>query len=187
MRDLFRRWFGFSFLVGLMGAAVVHVGYTLAVPMLANSSPYDQLRGGLAVNAFQVLPPARPGQQVLPFMAPDMMHAVCPFELGAGQLLIKTRLPEAGWALSLIEPSGNVFYSVGGERERVIDIDLVLVPPAEKLFGFWPQSRGPIVDPNLVASTVQSGLLILSAPVKGQAFAAEAEALLKAARCSLRT
>ena len=148
---------------GSLAAAILHIGWTLAIPSLAHETPYSRLRGAVATNSMQLLPMARPGSQPMPFIAPDVRLALCPYVIPRGsQLDIAAQLPEPGWTLSLLDAEGSVFYSVAGQRTRRVDIKLSLIPPADRLFGFWFSNRGLSLDPSQLQSPTDYGLLVLT-------------------------
>ena len=72
------------------------------------------------------LPPATPGRQVMPMMAPDVRYAFCRFDLANGPVRLNARVADELWLIALYTPEGENFYSVAGADMKRAEIDLVI-------------------------------------------------------------
>jgi uncharacterized membrane protein len=151
--------------------------------LLGAGSAYQRLSHTLPANRMVILPAPAPGKQLLPFMTPDALYAMCRYEIRNAQLSVSAVLPEAGWALSLHTPQGDNFYVMPAQQTRGGEVSFVVVPGGERLSDIGPAGRGTAAVENQVASPSSEGLVIVRAPLKGLAWRAETEALLRHAKC----
>ncbi len=168
---------------------IVHICITFAMPALTGSNTFKKFAGTLPSNRLDVLPPIAPGNQPLPFMAPDSRYAVCRYDTTAGSVAVNIGLPDAGWMLALYSLEGDNFYYVVGQSGRRISLSLLLVPPSDQVLGTSAEAQplgpaGPAGAPVTVAT--RQGLLFVRAPERGAAYRQEIEAELRKARCSLK-
>jgi uncharacterized membrane protein len=170
----------------LLLAGIVHVTATLAAPLFGPGMAYQKLRDLLPANTMVVMAPAQPGKQVLPFLLPHAFYGICRFSLANEPITVSAPLADVGWTLSLHTPHGDNFYVMPGQQQRTSDVSLVIVPAAEKSGELIPTaSRRPAAPAeDQIASPSEEGLIIIRAPLKGQAWKAETEAALSRAKCS---
>jgi uncharacterized membrane protein len=172
-----------ALLVCAVGAAIVHICATLAMPHLVATNAYERLLPRLPVNALVLLPPPTPNAQLLPYQAPEMHYAMCRFDASRSPVIVKASLPERGWTFALYSPDGDNFYVVPGHDQRRTEIHAVLVPQGDAWLGNWTAAN--LADRTLVEIPTPSprGLLVIQAPIKGQAYRREVEAELTRASC----
>ena len=60
---------------------IIHIGATLALPLVGSGHAFARLRDTLPMNRIVVLPPPAPGQQPLPYLAPDALYARCRYDV----------------------------------------------------------------------------------------------------------
>jgi uncharacterized membrane protein len=162
-------------------AGIVHICATLATPMLSSGHAYLLLRDKLPANRMLVLPPQAPGRQILPYLPPHMLYAVCRYDLAGGPVAVTATVADAGWALSLHAAHGENFYVLPGQPLRRTDVSLLVIPagPDAALVPKRESTSGtPIVSPT------REGLIVLRAPLRGLAWGAETEATLQQAACT---
>lgn len=120
MRDrLF--WFTAALLLGI----AVHLAYVLFVPrqqMEAMISRFSALAG---VNRLAVLSPEAV-DRILPEADPALAYAACVFDLSAGPVTVKAKIPLGYWLISLYAPNGDSFYSLNNRQADVKQLDLVI-------------------------------------------------------------
>jgi uncharacterized membrane protein len=181
-------WFDTSLLRSLLlpaiAAAIVHICATFAIPHLVATSAYDRLAPQLPSNALVVLPPPSPKAQLLPYQTPDMHYAICRFDVSQSPVVVKATLPERGWTFALYSPDGGNFYVVPGHDQRRTEIHALLVPQGDAWMGNW--IAGSMAERALteIQTPSASGLVVIQAPIKGQAYLGEIEAELSRAKCS---
>jgi uncharacterized membrane protein len=170
----------------LVGAGIVHICVTFAIPHLSGNSAFNALDQALPLNELVVLPPITPQSQPLPFMSPDARYAMCRYDTSEGPVSIKVTLPDAGWLLTLYSPQGDNFYYVPGRSGRRNELNLLLVPPSEQL-------AGPTVDVDTVqpagaplAVATRRGVMVLKAPLAGLSYRGLVETELLRVSCGVR-
>ena len=169
----------------LLLGGIVHLGATLAVPLIGPGSAYQKLRELLPANTMVVVTPLQPGKQLLPFLMPDAYYGVCRYSLAGEAVSISAPLLDLGWTLSLHTPHGDNFYVIPGQQLRTTDLALVIVPGAEKSGELMPATRrAPTPSEDQIASPSEEGLIIIRAPLKGLAWKGEVEAALARAKCT---
>ena len=179
-----RSWSRWTFLLGCLSAAgVAHIVTIFALPVFGSTSAFERLKPQLQVNTMAVLPPAAPGGSHIPFLSPDMRYAMCRYDISSGPVAVSAILPEAGWSLAIHAPDGENFYLVPGQDQRRTDIVFTITRTSERSLIATPGVRRSDVDATQVTSPRPEGLVVLRAPVRGTAYRAETEAILKAATC----
>ena len=171
-------------LTALLAGGIIHIVTTFAVTTLGNGSAYRQLRTALPSNQMVVMPAPAPGTQILPYLAPDMLYAICRFDLSAGPVAIKAVLPEIGWSVALYTRQGDNFYAAPGLQERPVPVSVLLQPASDRLINLTPGVRRADVTTSEVTSPDTEGLMVVRAPLKGIAYEALALAELKRATCT---
>lgn len=170
-------------LTALLAGGIIHIATTFAITSLGAGSAFRQLRGALPANEMVVLPAQMPGAQLLPFLMPDMLYAICRFDLSAGAIEVNAVLPEVGWSLALYTRQGDNFYATPGQGQRPVRAAFLLAPATDRLINLTPGARKTDVDMSQVTSPDSEGLIVVRAPLKGVAFEGTAKADLKRASC----
>ena len=188
MRPRLPKWLrevGWRTLVGaLLLGGIVHICATLAVPVAGSGHAYQRLRATLPLNRMVILPAPTPARMPLPFLSPDMLYAMCRYELTGGAVTVTAMLADAGWALSLHTPGGENFYVMPGQASRRDEVSFLVVPGGDRLTDVvLPPRRASAADTQ-VASPSTEGLIVVRAALPGLAWRAETEAMLKRASCT---
>lgn len=166
-----------------IAAGIVHICTVFAMPYVFRSDAVLRLQRTLPLNAFVILPPAKPRAQVLPFQLPDTRYAVCRFDVRDGPLVVRAVLPEPGWTLSAYAPGGESFYAMPGSEQRRITVNLLLLPGGERFLGPMHDARSLDMDTSQVTAPSRNGLVVIQAPMKGRTYVAELEQALSQAAC----
>jgi uncharacterized membrane protein len=162
-------------------AGIVHICATLAVPTLSTRHAYLRLRDRLPANRMVVLPQQAPGRQILPWLPPHTLYAVCRYDLSGGPVAVNATVADAGWALTLHAVQGENFYVLPGQPLRRTEVSLLVVPRTpDSVSPSWRESPS---DTSVISPTTE-GLIVLRAPLRGLAWTAETEAMLQRATCT---
>jgi uncharacterized membrane protein len=172
--------------VALVCGGIVHIAATLSVPQLATGGAVKRLLADLPVNKMRLVAPISAQHQPLPFMNPDTRLAVCRFDVGSGPVAISALLPERGWSLGLYTLDGDNFYAVPAQDLRRAELRFVLVLPKEQPSSFLDFGRAPLAKASEITVPQREGLVVVRAPLRGQAYASEVEAQLARAACGLQ-
>jgi uncharacterized membrane protein len=182
-RDWLRRVSWQTLLVALVAGGIIHISATLIIPQFAKASAFQRLTAGLQPNRMRILPPATADSQPLPFIGPDERLAVCHYNVTAGPVEVAVVLPDRGWTLAIYAANGDNLYLIPAQDMRRLELTLTLVPQAERFLGFFSLGRQADVTPSQVSVPGNEGLIVVRAPIRGRAYAAETESALARADC----
>jgi uncharacterized membrane protein len=171
-----------TFTAAVLLGGILHICAVFAASQSATGQAYELLREGLPRNRMMVLQQQAPGKQILPWLAPDMLYAMCRYDLSEGPVAVAATVLAPGWALSLHSPMGTNFYVLPGQAQRHLDVSFVITPSGPDAAPL--PIRRESSDDTQVASPTSEGLVVLRAPLRGLAWTAEAEAALQAASCA---
>jgi len=178
------RWMGEigwrTLAIGALLGGVVHICATFAAPLVSSGNAYQQLRAALPLNRMVVLPAPASGKQILPYLQPDVLYAMCRYELTGGPVSVTAAVSGPGWVLSLHTPGGDNFYVLPGQQLRRREVSFLLVPSGDPTHA---QRRASPTDTQ-VASPSAEGLIVVRAAVTGLAWLAETEAVLRRSSCT---
>ena len=163
-------------------AGIVHIGATLAAPVFGSGNAFQKMRDVLPLNTMIVLPPSAPGRQLLPFMQPDALYAMCRYELTGGPVSVTAAVADSGWVLSLHTPRGDNFYVMPRQLLRRNEVSFLVVPSGHGEHGRAPKVANP--TDTQVASPSVEGLIVVRAPLKGVAWQAATETALRRSSCT---
>ena len=163
---------------------IIHILATLTVPFLGSGTAFARLRDTLPANRMVFLPPPAPGKQPLPFLTPDALYAMCRYDVSVDSLAVTAAVAHPGWTLSLHTPQGDNFYVMPAQQLRRGEVTLTVVPGVERLSEFASTPRRVSATESQIPSPSTEGLVVVRAPLKGLAWRAEAEAILRRASCT---
>jgi uncharacterized membrane protein len=176
------RWINWRLaLAAALIGGIVHIGATFAASIHTGGHAYRMLLDQLPPSDMAVLPQQAPGKQILPELPPDMLYAMCRYDLHQGAVAVRATVLGPGWALSVHTPLGSNFYVLTGQAEHSTDVSFVLVPSAPDAALSVPRHNS--ARDTQIASPSLEGVVVLRAPIRGFAWTAEAEAILKRASC----
>lgn len=165
---------------------IIHICVTFAIPHVASNDAYSRLATRLSLNTMVLLPPATPSAQLWPFQLPDQHIALCLYDASRGPVTIKASLPTKGWTLALYTPAGDNFYIAPGTADRRIDVSAQLIASSDRFIAVSPDRRMAAGLQTEIRLPAPQGLLVIRAPIKGQAYRNEPLRELQAATCSAR-
>lgn len=175
----------YTLAISLVSAGLIHVGTTLAIPMLEAPAGYERLAASATVNRMTVLPPAAPGREPLALNDPDQRLAICRYDLTNGPIAIQAVLADRGWSLGLYTLHGANYYVVSGVGLQQPVVTLTLEPPKERSFNILSFGKpAPAQDPSRIAAPGREGLIVIRAASRGRAYRAQVEELLAQAKCA---
>ena len=167
----------------LVLAGLIHIVAVLALPALAPKNGFARLASLGPVNTMIQVPPAAPGQQPMPMMAPDVRYAFCRFDLAGGPVRLKAPIADELLLIALYTPDGEKFFSVVGADMKRPDIDLIITTAdqsVEEAGVDAPESFDSVI---VVNSPVSDGIALIRLPLAGPSRAGYAEQALKGTSC----
>jgi len=173
-----------TLLTAIVLGIVVHILVVLLLPEISQSSAYRQLAQRLPVNKLQILPRVTPDNQLLPYMSPDMLYAACRFDLSAGPVAVSANVIDKSWMLALYSVDGANVSTISGATLQSGRVSFVRVPDGDRLYsGLLGGRDTEIAKSTKVKFPSKIGLLIISVPQQGTAYAANNDAALRQANC----
>lgn len=170
----------------MLFALIVALAHVLAVLSMAATGPTSEIKRfyrSAQKNQFTVLPPISPDTQPLPFMMPESVYAICPFDVSRMPVRLNVKLPDEGWQLSLHGLDGGSFYLAPGAPEEPLELTLDVVPSGDELNGLELAARPEDMKIAKVDAPASRGFAIIRAPIVGRAFIARAIAALDNSTC----
>ena len=178
---------GLYIVLGLVLAGLIHIVAVLALPALAPKSGYGRLASFGPANTMTQIPPAAPGQQVLPMMGPDIRYAFCRFDLADGPVRLNAKVANELLLIALYTPEGQNFYSVVAPDMKRPEIDLIIITGDQVVAEAGvdaPESSENVI---VINSPVSDGIALLRMPLIGPSRASHVERALSAASCGRYT
>jgi len=175
---------GLYIALGLVLAGLIHIVAVLALPMLAPKNGYARLASLGPANTMIQIPPAAPGQQAMPMMAPDIRYAFCRFDLSNGPVRLTSPLADDLFVIALYSRDGDNFYSVTGADMKRPDVELIITTSDQTVEEAGVDSPESADTDIIVSSPVKEGIALLRQPLAGPSRATYAEKALAAASCA---
>ncbi|APG83847.1 membrane protein [Sinorhizobium americanum] len=120
----------FTFLVGLVGAALLHIALVLALPRFTGRDAYTRVLGLLEMDSFFPLA-AEPGPTGLDNNDPFLRTAVCSFSIADAPARFIARGSVPFWSLSIFDSGSNEVFSMNDQTAVNGDLDLVVATPIQ--------------------------------------------------------
>lgn len=166
----------------LFVAVAVHAVAVLAVPALTRENRWATLAQVLNPNEAFVLPAASPDGQVFDEMDPEVLLAVCRYDLEPGPL--RFSLPEAPsyWSLALYHLDKTAYYSFNDRSAAEVAREVYLLLP-EQAPDFWAEREGA-TPPLVVTAPDAEGMAVLRMLVPDETLAARYRGLASEFSCT---
>ncbi|MDZ5698364.1 DUF1254 domain-containing protein [Chelativorans sp. M5D2P16] len=170
-------------LLGLVGAAIVHIVILVLVPrystedvwtrLSAVARPFETVRLERAVLGADVPEPANPFIEA----------AVCPFDLGDGTLHVRGSGAVPFWSMSIYDRNGLNVFSISDRAMAGKDLDLVVLTP-EQMLRMRRAVPAAFRDSVFIEVDSAEGLLLFRAFVPDETWRGVAETFLEGIRCA---
>ena len=171
-------------LLCLVLAGLIHVAAVLALPGLAPKNAWARLVPLGPTNTMLLASALRPGQEVMPMMAPDVRYAFCRFDLAQGPVRLKGTVPNDLWMIAFYTPEGDNFYTVPGADVKSAQLDLVIATGDQTVAEAGVDAPEDADELFVIKSPGPEGVAIIRAPLSGPSSSASAEEALEATVCS---
>ena len=120
----------FAILVGLVGAALLHIVIVLALPQFTGRDAYTRVLGLLEMDSFFPLT-AEPGPTGLNNADPFLRTAVCSFSVADAPARFVGRGDVPFWSLAIFDSGSNEVFSMNDQTAVNGDLDLVVATPIQ--------------------------------------------------------
>ncbi|WP_331373718.1 DUF1254 domain-containing protein [Sinorhizobium chiapasense] len=120
----------FAVLVGLFGAALLHIIIVLALPQFTGRDAYTRVLGLLEMDSFFPLT-VEPGVTGLDNSDPYLRTAACSFSIAEAPARFIARGAVPFWSLSVFDSNSNEVFSMNDHTAVNGSLDLVVATPIQ--------------------------------------------------------
>ncbi len=170
---------------GLLLGGILHILVVLGAPVTTDEAAMAKIASAAEVNVATVLPPARPGSQLFPYMAPDVRYVLCRYDISKDPVAVRTPMLEPTWSIALYDPQGENFYTITGSDLQRREAELILAP-SEDGTSALPFGNDAPTTAITVSVPERTGLLVIRAPEGLAGRAREIEQALAQVTCGVK-
>ena len=171
----------FAVLVGLAGAAVLHIVIILALPAFTGLDAYTRLQGYEAPNRFVTFT-SRPDDNGFSNGDPYLRVAACTFEVGEQPVHLMASGSVPFWSFAVYDSSSNEVFSMNDRSAAGGDLDAIIASP-QQLAGIRKSKPDIISQSVLIEMPRPEGYIVLRALAPAASFEEGARAFLAEASC----
>ena len=169
---------------------IIHLTVIMSLPYLSHHDAWHRLVPLTPTNRLVPLNASPTNQMPLPYMTTDMRYAVCRYDLSQGDLLIQADLLDDYWSVAIYTRYGQNFYMINGRDVRRSQVELLLSTNLKSRGTGLSQNQQKEQDNGdgliKVGAADKQGIVLIRAPLLGEAFAERAEKGLRNASCNLQ-
>jgi uncharacterized membrane protein len=176
----------FTIVAGVLLGGVVHLVSVLALPRIASQDAYSRLTPITELNTVTALPPAEPGNTLMPFMDPAFATAVCRYDLSGGPIKLAVPVSQSYTSVSFYTRSDVAYYAINDRSagRKVIELNLM----TEAQHADLPEDEDvTAADRLIIDSPSATGLIVLKALAAEPGLMPQARAALAASTCKVQT
>lgn len=169
----------YVFILGLIGACIIHILIILLVPVFASQNIWERLT---------VLGPERhfytlKSSGLTSYNDPLMQASACIFDLNDGPVYIRSSGKVPFWSLAIYNHAGEAIFSVNDQVNTGMEPDILLVNPAQKIR--FEANQNAIFSKTLITShNINQGIVVLRSLVPDSSWKGEIHDFLTSATCS---
>ena len=175
----------FTIVAGVLLGGVVHLVSVLALPRIASQDAYSRLTPITKLNTVTALPPADPGNTLMPFMDPAFATAVCRYDLSGGPIKLAVPVSQSYTSVSFYTRSDVAYYAINDRSagRKVIELDLM----TEAQHAALPEDEDvTAADRLIIDSPSPTGLIVLKAMAPEPGLMTQAQGSLASASCRVQ-
>jgi len=163
-------------------AIVVHLTYVLFAPGDTVERKLQAMRTLAGVNSLKVLS-AADSKAFLVGEGPGLVHAICVYDLGQGEVSAESPIPAGYWSLSIYTAHGTNVYTLNDRQAKVSSLSLVLRKANPLRDTETPVGADSTLDKIFIDLTEPTGLIVMRALLPDEPARARVEEELARARC----
>lgn len=173
----------YAILVGLVGAAIVHITILFLIPHYTPRDAWSLLED--AGELYQVTPATGSGPEVVPLVRngdPLFRAAACRFDLADGPLQLSSPHQVPFWSLSIHDRAGQTSYSLTDRAASDAMLDVVILSPLQmvEIRRAMPPELEQAV---FIESTTTEGIVLVRALVPDQSWTGAADRFFSDLNC----
>ncbi|WP_026618650.1 putative membrane protein [Ensifer sp. WSM1721] len=171
----------FAILVGLAGAALLHIVIVLALPQFTGRDAYTRVLGLLEMDSFFLLT-TEPGATGLDNKDPFLRTAACSFSLAEAPVRLVARGAVPFWSLSIFDSGSNEVFSMNDQTAVNGNLDLVVATPIQ-LVELRKSPPEALAQSIMIEMKDEEGYAVLRALAPLDSFDAQVRNFLADSRC----
>jgi uncharacterized membrane protein len=171
----------FSLLVGLAGAAVLHILIVLALPSFTGLDAYTRLQNYEAPDNFIVFAPET-DENGFSDGDPYLRVAACVFEVSDRPVHLRASGSVPLWSFAVYDSSSNEVFSMNDRSAAGGDLDAIIASP-QQLAGIRKSNPDVISESVLIEMPRPEGYIVLRALAPAPSYEDAAKAFLEEASC----
>lgn len=172
----------YAIMMGLLGAAIVHIIIILLLPEISARNAWSRMSA--TVDAYRpVLLSSLPGEGAHDANRdPLFRSAACRFDLGDGTLHVRAAGAVPYWSASIHDQTGTALYSFNDRSARDRELDFVVLTPAQML-EIRKNVPEELAHSIFVESRAQYGIAVIRAFIPDESWIPAVEAFLDSLSC----
>jgi uncharacterized membrane protein len=163
-------------------AIVVHLTYVLFAPGDSVERKLQGMRTLAGVNSLKVLS-ATHSKSFLAGEGPGLVHAICVYDIGQGEVRAESPIPPGYWSLSIYTAQGTNLYTLNDRQAKVSSLSLVLRKADPQRETETPVGADSTLEKIFIDLTEPTGLIVMRAALPDEPARARVEEELARARC----
>lgn len=171
----------FAALIGLVGAALLHIVIILALPQLTGRDAYTRVLGLLEMDSFFGLT-STPGSTGLANTDPYLRTAVCNFSISDGPARFLASGSVPFWSLAVFDSNSNEVFSMNDQTAVNGRLDLVVATPIQ-LVELRKSPPATLAQSIMVEMKEQDGYAVLRAMAPVDSFEEQVRNFLAESTC----
>lgn len=171
----------YAIVVGLVGAALLHLIIILSIPHYSDRDAYSLASELNATNKFQLLEPGAISARMTND-DPFMRNAICTFDVSENPIRVTGFGLVPFWSIAVYDDASNEVFSMNDRTSVRGQLDVVIANAAElaTLRKAQPSELSGSIN---VESSREQGYVVLRAMMPQPSFKLEAERFLRSANC----
>lgn len=173
----------YAVIVGLVGAAIVHIAIVLMLPYYATNDAWTRLESAApplqTVRVDASSSPSGMSAGTDPFFG----AVACRFVLGQSPVRISAAVEAPFWSVSIYDRRGLNVYSINDRVAAGSSLDLILVTPAQRA-ALADDPQAELEHAILVELSEERGIAVLRAFVPDPSYEPVVDAMLSGVRCA---
>lgn len=166
----------YALLLGLIGAAIVHIAIILLVPGYASEILWKRVSALGAPYAFHRIT----GEEWAKRSDPMMRSAVCRFDLSDGPVHISAIGKVPYWSMAIYNHQGDITFSLNDQISPAMDI--LVVTPLQKIL--FEQATPPrLAESAVIQQNISEGIAVLRIFEPDDTWRDEVAEFMKSAEC----
>lgn len=167
---------------GLLLGGIIHIAIVFMVPYFASNDAWAQMQRFGRDGQFQALPAPEAGAEPLVSLDPQMVQAVCRFNLGGGPVRVQAAFPDDFWSVAVFDRRGRNVYSLNDRAAERSKLDMAILTSVQmaQLRQDPPASLETAI---VLELPIESGFVLLRVFVPDNSTRPAAMAALKGASC----